>query len=105
MKFWQWALVGAAIAWPLLMVGGWIAKSEFFYPQLWFGASSQDVKQHLASRYLRRNRRFDIASTRDQVGSSFLKALNKPHDAARQPDLLPHAWICGCFFMSLAIWI
>ena len=29
MKFWQWALVGAGMAWPLFIVGGWIAKSNF----------------------------------------------------------------------------
>ncbi len=31
MKFWQWALVGAAIAWPFFIVGGWIAKSGIFF--------------------------------------------------------------------------
>jgi hypothetical protein len=29
MKFWQWALVGAGMAWPLFIVGGWSAKSNF----------------------------------------------------------------------------
>ena len=37
MKFWQWALVGAAMAWPLFIVGGSIAKSNFFpsSPLVW----------------------------------------------------------------------
>jgi hypothetical protein len=30
MKFWQSALVGAVMAWPLFIVGGWIAKSNLF---------------------------------------------------------------------------
>jgi len=29
MKFWEWALVGAGMAWPLFIAGGWIAKSNF----------------------------------------------------------------------------
>jgi hypothetical protein len=29
MKFWQWALVGACMAWTFFIAGGWIAKSGF----------------------------------------------------------------------------
>jgi len=28
LKFWQWALAGACMAWTLFVVGGWIAKSD-----------------------------------------------------------------------------
>jgi hypothetical protein len=28
LKFWQWALVGACMAWTLFVVGGWMAKSD-----------------------------------------------------------------------------
>jgi hypothetical protein len=29
-KFWQWVLVGAVMAWPLFVAGAWIAKSGMF---------------------------------------------------------------------------